>query len=221
MEQQQNNTNNSNNLNKNEKKITTEQELQYMIINYFSAMNPTLASRIGLETKLYFDSNYIKQLIQTDKLFELEDLLQSFIDYTESNELLALFELRHFIVKRALHINDISIASKYFTVAHEMKNYPCNELQKKVSLMTRTFSLINDNYKEQIGEFRNHNEFRMNELCQTVIELLESSQRINEIKTLPQMSPNSLKALVSMGMKFTHVKQCNGHANDNIDSVFI
>ena len=229
-----------------------EKELQYIIMNYFSTINPSLASRIGLETSIYFDSNYIRELILSDKLFELHDLLTDFIinnsnisnisinsnvqnntnnstiennnnqnnmNKIDENELFALFELRSFIIKRALHQNDISIASKYFTIVEEMKSYQNVELKKKISGMIRMFSLTNEKYKEQIIEFRNHDEIRKTILCENVIELLEKSERIKELQILPKMIPHSLKSLVSNGMRYFHVKMCGGHVNEPIEIV--
>ncbi|ELP90592.1 hypothetical protein EIN_020710 [Entamoeba invadens IP1] len=192
-----------------------QREFKYLVLNYLQKeADEVSANAYASCTKIYFDKDYFLRLIVTDQVEKADELLTRYVDIKNESELLALLEVKKFLLFRCVLENNLI---QIRTIVDSLKLIEGGNNIHVRMLLTKLFLDVNPFTDEAFQPYLTHDIFRKTVLGPRVLLYLEKSPNFQNIMTLPPMQDNILKKLVSNGVRYDHIKICSGKPSDKIE----
>ncbi|ELP90716.1 hypothetical protein EIN_025150, partial [Entamoeba invadens IP1] len=191
-----------------------EEELQVMLLQYVREKYGQKAfTQISAELKIFLDTTHVFNLVDTDKLEELDEYLSSFVDLKNNNDTTLLYLIRRYLILRYAQMHDYVEGKKYYTKLSQLPQF-----EKEVTDKTILSSIFFDPTlcETEIKKMGNLEEYRKTKLRLQISDLINTSENLKKYLSIANVDGKLIKRLVSDGVRYRHVKVCHGSPSDDI-----
>ncbi|BFU21366.1 hypothetical protein EHI8A_011630 [Entamoeba histolytica HM-1:IMSS-B] len=200
-----------------DKKVNFERELELLFVDHIrEEKRDKEFINISSQLKLYCDQEYIKQLIMQRDLFKLDEYITQFTSLQNEQDQMVLKLIREINFFISCKQADFKAAVQSMK---RIQLLPNSIVTKQY--LTRLSNLFFDDdliAKNELN-YDGYDNYIITNLFNCIMNEIEKGSTIKEYMKFPEIQKGTLKKLVSNGVRYDHIKICQGSVDDKIGLV--